>query len=111
MRCEGVVGGGVVEVGRVDAEVEGAAGGVVGTVGGGIGEEHHLGGECPFADDAHTVFGDEDAGGTQFRVVVGEEGEGALLLEGALKGLSDFFSPVDSGCRKCGSNAHGHDVC
>ena len=107
--CEGVVGGGVVEVGRVDAEVEGAARGVVGAVGGGIGEEHHLGGECPFADDAHTVFGDEDAGGAQFRVVVGEEGEGALLLEGALKGLSDFFSPVDSGCRKCGSNAHGHE--
>ena len=91
----------------VDAEVKGATGGVVGTVGGGIGEEHHLGGEGSFADYAHAVFGDEDAGGTQFGIVVGEEGKCPLLLEGALKGLSDFFCPVGRFGNKGGRDLHG----
>lgn len=95
----------VVKECREDAEVEGATGGVVGAVCGGIGEEYHLGGEGALAHYAHTVFGDEDAGGTQFGVVVGEEGKCPLLLEGALKGLSDFFSPVG----RCG-NKGGRDL-
>lgn len=97
----------VVKECREDAEVEGATGGVVGAVCGGIGEEYHLGGEGSFADNAHTVFGDEDAGGTQFGVVIGEEGECPLLLESALKGLSDFFSPVGGVGSEGGDDEHG----
>lgn len=99
-------GGGCVAKERgMDAEVKGATRSVVSTVCRSIGEEDHLCGKCSFAHQAHTVFVDKQSRCAQFGIVIRKERKISLVLKGALKGLSDFFSPVG-----CFGNKGGRDL-